>query len=108
MNWPVEVLNSAVEAEIEAMPIDVRVNLLKIVERIEGLGLEFVGEPYVKHIEDKIWEIRPHGRHVEGRCLYVTAQQRRVIILVAFIKKSQKTPRRRIDLAYRRMKEIGR
>jgi len=90
------------------MPVDVRANLLKNVERIESLGLELVGEPYVKHIEDKIWEIRPHGRSAEGRCLYVTAHQRRIVILVAFIKKSQKTPRRYIELAYRRMKEVVR
>lgn len=107
MQWRVEVLNRIVEAEIDAFPADVKANLLKIVQRIESLGLEQVGEPYARHIEDKIWELRPHGRNLAGRCLYVTAHQRRVIILVAFIKKSAKTPRRYIELARHRMMDIA-
>ncbi|MGH6932782.1 MAG: type II toxin-antitoxin system RelE/ParE family toxin [Dongiaceae bacterium] len=102
-----ETLNDVVEAEINSFPVDVRANLLKIVRRIESIGLELVGEPYAKHIEGKIWELRPHGRNVGGRCLYVTARQRRVIILVAFVKKSDRTPRRYIELAKHRMMEIA-
>jgi len=38
--------------------------------------------------------------------LYVTAIGRRVIVVRAFIKKTQKTPRAEIELALRRAKEI--
>jgi phage-related protein len=41
-----------------------------------------------------------------ARSLYVTAHSRRVVVLRTFIKKSQKTPRREIDLALKRAKEI--
>ena len=43
---------------------------------------------------------------VEGRALYVAVRERRVVILLAFIKKKQKTPRRLIELAKRRMLEV--
>jgi phage-related protein len=41
-----------------------------------------------------------------ARALYVTAIGRRVIVVRAFVKKTQKTPRAEIELALRRAKEI--
>ena len=40
-----------------------------------------------------------------ARAIYVTAHKRRVAILHAFVKKSQKTPRAAIDRALTRAKE---
>jgi phage-related protein len=47
----------------------------------------------------------PHVKHLEGK-LYVTAIGRRVVVVRAFVKKKQKTPRAEIELAFRRTKEI--
>jgi phage-related protein len=71
------------------------------------VGLERVGEPFVKHLEGKLWEMRPSGRRVEGRALYVAASGRRVVIVLAFQKRTQKTPRRLIELALRRAKGLA-
>ena len=46
--------------------------------------------------------MRPSGRNMEGRALYVAVKGRRVIVVLAFIKKTQKTPRRLIELALQR------
>jgi phage-related protein len=46
------------------------------------------------------------GRDGIARAIYVTAIGRRVVIVRAFIKKTQQTPRSEIDLALRRAKEI--
>ena len=48
--------------------------------------------------------MRPSGRKIEGRALYVTASGRRVVIGLAFQKTTRKTPRRTIELALRRAK----
>jgi phage-related protein len=72
---------------------------------VQALGLERVHEPYIKHIEDRLWEMRLRGRDEIARSLYVTASGRRVVILRTFVKKTQKTPRREIELALRRAKE---
>ncbi|MCB2077481.1 MAG: type II toxin-antitoxin system RelE/ParE family toxin [Novosphingobium sp.] len=106
MTWLVEFLDEAALAEIEAMPADIRARFVRIVELIEGYGLERVGEPHVKHLEGKLWEMRMKGRDGIARSLYVTPTGRRVIILRSFAKKSQKTPRREIRLALERAKEI--
>ncbi len=63
-------------------------------------------EPYVKHLQDKLWEIRLKGQSGLARSLYITATDQRVVILRTFTKKTQRTPRREIDLALARAKEV--
>lgn len=73
---------------------------------IETYGLERVHEPHVKHLEDRLWEMRMRGRDGIARAIYVTATGRRVVVLRVFSKKTQKTPRPEIELALRRAKEL--
>ena len=80
MSWTVETLNETVDAEVEALPEDMRARLARIAKLIEEKGLERVGEPHVKHIEGRIWEMRLKGRSGISRALYVTAVGRRVVI----------------------------
>lgn len=104
--WRVEILNEAVGTEIASLPVDMQARFLRIAERIASVGLESLGEPHVKHLEGKLWELRLTGRDGIARALYVTAIGRRVVVVRAFIKKTQKTPRSEIELALRRAKEI--
>ncbi len=87
MPWVVEVLAAALP-EVEALPEDMR-------------------EPYVKHLEGKLWEMRMTGRDGIARAIYIAATGRRVIVLRAFIKKTQKTPRSELEIARRRAKEVS-
>lgn len=50
--------------------------------------------------------MRLKGRDGIARALYVTATGRRIVVLRVFVKKSQKTPQREIELARRRAKDI--
>lgn len=104
--WTVEFLNETVKSEVDDLPADIRAKLLHIVELIGIFGLENVHEPYIKHIEGKIWEMRMKGRGKIGRALYVTATGKRIVILHAFIKKTQKTPNKAKKLAQKRLKEM--
>ena len=45
---------------------------------IEQKGLERVGEPHVKHIEGRLWEMRMTGKSGISRAIYVTAVSQRV------------------------------
>jgi hypothetical protein len=82
--WTVELLDHAVAAELDAWPIDLRAALTRIVERINSVGLERMGDPHVRHIEGKLWEMRPSGRRLEGRALYVAATGRRASLCSRF------------------------
>ena len=104
--WSVEYLNSVAEAEVEALPQDTRASFLRIADMIRANGLERMREPYVKHLEGKIWEMRLKGRDGIARSLYVAATGRRVVVLRTFVKKTETTPRREIEIALTRAKEV--
>jgi phage-related protein len=106
MNWSVEMLNETVQAEIDALPADMRAKFLQIVGMITEFGLATVGHPHVKHVRGKLWEMRLKGRDGISRALYVTAIDRRVVVVRAFVKKTQETPESEINLALRRAQEI--
>ena len=106
MNWTVEALNDEVATEIAALPTDMRAKLEHISAMIVSFGLERMREPYVKHLQDSLWEMRLVGRDGIARAIYVTATGKRVVIVRAFRKKTQKTPRSEIILALKRAKEV--
>lgn len=104
--WKVETLNATVTAELNALPVDMLARLRRIGELIQTHGIERMHEPHVKHLEGRLWEIRLIGRDGIARALYITATERRVVIVRVFVKKTQKTPRREITLALARAKEV--
>ncbi len=104
--WRVEVLNAVVQAEIDALPGDIRAKLAHIVELMEAAGPHRMREPHVKPLGDKLWEMRMSGRDGIARAIYVLAVGRRVVILHAFVKKTQKTLPRALKLALARAKEL--
>ena len=106
MAWTVETLNGTVDAELAELPADMRARLVRISELIESVGLPNVKEPHVRHVRGQLWEIRLKGKAGIARALYVTAKAQRVVIVRAFIKKTEKTPTGEIDLALQRAKEL--
>ncbi len=106
MTWQVEILNEAVAAEIAGLPAEMQARFLRLAERIGAAGLESLSEPHVKHLEGKLWELRLAGRDGIARALYVTAVGRKIVVVRAFVKKTQKTPRAEIKLALRRAADI--
>ncbi|MEA3044780.1 MAG: hypothetical protein QOH47_2618 [Sphingomonadales bacterium] len=104
--WSVEYVNALARAEVDALPLDIRANFERIVGLIRSLGLARMREPYVKHLDGKLWEMRLKGKDGIARSLYVTASGRRVIVLRTFVKKSPKAPPREIRLAFERAKEV--
>jgi phage-related protein len=83
-----------------------RARLVRISELIASVGLPSVREPHVRHIRGHLWEIRLKGKAGIARALYVTAKEQRVVILRAFVKKTEKAPTNEIDLALKRAKEL--
>ena len=106
MTWSFVFVNAEAQVELEALPLDARASFERIVRLVQAFGLERVHEPYIRHIEGPIWEMRLRGRDGIARALYLTATGRRVVILRVFTKKTQKTPRREIELARRRAEEV--
>lgn len=106
MTWIVELLDDRVLAELDVLPADMKARFRRIVELIQRYGFDQLREPHVKYLEGSLWEMRMKGKDGISRAIYVTAKGRRVVVLRVFVKKARKTPRREIDLALERAKEV--
>ena len=105
MQWHVTFYSENVERETLAFPAGILAHLLHIFEMIEEWG-PALGKPYTAPLGEGLFEIRAKGKEGIGRSLFCTVKGREVVILRSFIKKTQKTPKKDLDLAKKRMKEI--
>ena len=90
---------------IESLPVNTRVKVFKIVKLLKDYGV-LLAEPYTRQIRGKIRELRIKDSQGAIRVLYFTYTGRRFILLHGFIKKTDKTPVRDIEIAEKRMKDF--
>jgi len=75
--------------------------VLRLISRLETYGQRLGGD-YVKHVKDKIWELR-EDRY---RILYFAYIRDTFILLRVFMKKSRKTPLKEITIAEKRLNDF--
>ena len=78
-------------------------NIREIIRMLKEYGTT-AGEPYMKHVDGEIWELRP----LRDRILFAAWTGKAFIILHYFMKKTQKTPQREIDKAKRELEDFRR
>ena len=81
-----------------------RIKLKKIREYLKVLqqyGTR-AGEPYVKHLKNRLWELRP----LKDRIIFVSWVNGNYVLLHHFAKKTKKTPPREIETAMRLLDDL--
>lgn len=106
MSWTVVFVSETAQAEVDALPQDMQMKFARITDLIRDFGLMAMRQPYVKHLDGKLWEMRLKGRDGIARSIYVTITGEQAVVLRTFVKKTQNVPRREIEIALARMKEI--
>jgi phage-related protein len=106
MRWLVGFLDEETKEALDALPSDIRASFQRIVELIQAHGLDRVREPYLKHLDGPLWEMRLKGKSGIARAIYVTATGMRIVVVHVFAKKTRKTPRREIVHALKKAKEV--
>ena len=99
--------HKAAAREIKQLPADIQARFQHVAELLEAFGPGGVRMPHVRPLGNKLWEMRLQGRSGIARAIYFAAGGRRLVVLRAFVKKTQKTPAQEIALALQRMKELG-
>ena len=77
--------------------------------RLTELLLEFgpnLGLPHTRAMGERLVELRVRGPEGIARAFYCALVGQRILMLHVFIKKSQKTPRRELETAKRRLREV--
>ena len=105
MDFKVVFLNKKVEKDTLNFPKGILANFIHIVEMIEEFG-SALGMPYTAKVEKDLFEIRAKGVEGIGRSIFCTTRGKKIIILHSFIKKTQKIPKKEIQIARKRLKEL--
>lgn len=107
MNWTITYYSEAVMAWVNDMPVSIRAHYARITDRMERLG-PALGMPYTRAMGDGLFEIRAKGREGIARVFYCTLVGSQIMILHGFIKKAEKTPKRELEIARARLREVKR
>ncbi len=87
------------------MPVSIRASFAKVTELMVMFGPN-LPMPYVRPMKNGLFEIRAKGKEGIGRVFYCTAKGGKIIILHSYIKKTQKSPLRELNIARKRFKEV--
>jgi len=77
--------------------------IVSYMRQLKEKGLS-IGEPYIKYLNNDIWELRP----LKDRFIFAYYSGSKFIILSHFVKKTQKTPRYEIERAKRLLEDYRR
>jgi len=95
--------------KLEEEILDLPDGLLARYLRLTDLMLKFgsnLGLPHTKPLESGLFELRVKGKEGIARVFFCTKIGKKIIMLHSFIKKSQKTPKKELQIAKSRMKEV--
>jgi len=105
MIWKIEFYNESVKESVKKLHPTIKGKFEAIREKILEEGPD-IGMPFTKAMGKGIFEIRAKGQAGIARGLFCTIKNNTIIILHVFIKKTQKTPKKELELAIKRMKEV--
>jgi len=105
MDWTVTFYSDRVEAEILALPAGFLARFIRYAEKMEHYGPD-LGMPHTKAMGDGLFELRLKAAEGIARVFYCTMVGRRIVMLHHFIKKTDKTPAKELNVARMRKKEI--
>lgn len=105
VKWQVSFYSRAFEDEVLRLPASFVARFLRYAERMEIYGPD-LGMPHTRAMAEGLFELRLKAPEGAVRVFYCTLVGRRIVILHQFNKKTQKTPRKHLDLARKRMQEM--
>ena len=105
MDWEILYYNENVQELINDWPVGIRAFYARVTERMDIFGPN-LGMPFTRSMGKGLFEIRAKGKEGIGRAFFCTIVDRRIVILHAYIKKSQKTPQKELKIARRRMADV--
>lgn len=105
MTWNITYYNEKVQSDLIAWPVKILAKYLRIIDLIEIHGPD-LGMPHTKAMGNGLFEIRAKGQEGIGRAFFCTVMNQEVVILHSFIKKTDKTPSKELEIARKRLQEV--
>jgi phage-related protein len=104
MEWEIAYYDENLQDTVLAFPAGIQARYIHLTERMLAFGPD-LGMPHTRAMGKGLFELRMKSKEGIGRVLFCTLPGRRIVMLHAFVKKSQKTPARELTVARARLKE---
>ena len=107
MSWTIEFYKTEdgedpVSDFLDSLPRKHKAKAFWELDLLADKGIE-LKEPYVKYIEDELWELRIKFASDISRVFYFIPTEKNIVLLHGFIKKTDKTPVNEIETAKKRL-----
>jgi phage-related protein len=96
--------NPVVQNFINSLQKAPHAKLLREIDLLEDYGID-LGMPHAKSLGGGLYELRVRGK-IDVRVFYVFAKAKNIYLLHGFVKKRYTTPKRELDIALDRKKEV--
>lgn len=105
MDFNITYYSESVQDQIFELPDTLASRYIVLTRRMLAIGPN-LGEPHTKAMGGGLYELRLKGAEGIARVFYCTLIGKRIVMLHSFVKKTDRTPKRELELAQSRLKEI--
>lgn len=107
MTWRITFFSVKLEQDILSLPAAFVARFLRYAERMQVFGPD-LGMPHTRAMGGGLFELRLKAPVGIARVFYCTTDDSKIVMLHQYVKKSGKTPRKELNVARHRMREIKR
>jgi len=105
MDFNITYYSESVQEQIFELPDTLAARYIVLTRRMLAIGPN-LGEPHTKAMGSGLYELRLKGAEGIARVFYCTLIGKRIVMLHSFVKKTDRTPKRELEVAQSRLKEI--
>ena len=105
MDFEITYYSTKVQEQIIELPDTLAARYIVLTRRMLAIGPN-LGEPHTKPMGNGLFELRLKGAEGIARVFFCMFIGKRIVVLHSFIKKTDRTPKRELEIAQERMKEI--
>ena len=105
MDYTIAYYSSTVEKQILELPDTLAARYVVLTRRMLAIGPHLT-EPHTKAMGDGLFELRLKGAEGIARVFFCTLIGKRIVMLHSFVKKTNRTPKRELETAHIRLKEV--
>ena len=105
MRYSIHYYSVEVQEAIMSLPDTLQARYIGLTQRMIEYG-PHLGLPHTEAFGNGLFELRLKGAEGIARVFFCTMVKQEIVMLHSFIKKTQKTPQKELDIARLRMKEL--
>ncbi len=105
MTYEILYYDEDLQQQILKLPAPLVARYVVLTERMQEYGAN-LGMPHTKAMSDGLFELRLKANKNIARVFYCTLINQRIVMLHSFVKKTQKTPQKELNIAKKRLQEI--